>query len=68
MGYIDADELRALAEPMRKNEYGQYLLDLLENAGRHRMTATARLPDRVVGLESLAPFRFLAVPYMRWKG
>jgi glucose-1-phosphate thymidylyltransferase len=33
MGYISADELRALAEPMRKNEYGQYLLDLLENRG-----------------------------------
>ena len=33
MGYIGADELRTLAEPMRKNEYGQYLLDLLENRG-----------------------------------
>ena len=33
MGYIDAEQLRALAEPMRKNEYGQYLLDLLENTG-----------------------------------
>src|SRR3989338_4385777 len=26
MGWIDARRLRALAEPMRKNEYGQYLL------------------------------------------
>jgi glucose-1-phosphate thymidylyltransferase len=26
LGYIDAARLRALAEPMRKNEYGQYLL------------------------------------------
>ncbi len=26
LGYIDARRLRALAEPMRKNEYGQYLL------------------------------------------
>jgi len=26
MGYIDAKKLRALAEPMRKNEYGRYLL------------------------------------------
>lgn len=25
-GWIDADKLRALAEPMRKNQYGQYLL------------------------------------------
>jgi glucose-1-phosphate thymidylyltransferase len=33
MGYIGADQLRALADPMRKNEYGQYLLDLLENRG-----------------------------------
>ena len=33
MGYIGPDQLRALADPMRKNEYGQYLLDLLENRG-----------------------------------
>ena len=33
MGYIGPDELRALADPMRKNEYGQYLLDLLQNRG-----------------------------------
>jgi glucose-1-phosphate thymidylyltransferase len=33
MGYIDAQELLALAEPMRKNEYGRYLLDLLANRG-----------------------------------
>jgi glucose-1-phosphate thymidylyltransferase len=33
MGYIGPDQLRALAEPMRKNDYGQYLLDLLENRG-----------------------------------
>ena len=26
LGYIGADQLRALAEPMKKNEYGQYLL------------------------------------------
>jgi glucose-1-phosphate thymidylyltransferase len=33
MGYVGADELRKLAEPMLKNEYGRYLLDLLENRG-----------------------------------
>jgi len=33
MGYIDAAKLVALAEPMRKNEYGQYLLALAENRG-----------------------------------
>lgn len=30
MGYIDAQQLRALAEPLAKNEYGKYLLDLLQ--------------------------------------
>jgi glucose-1-phosphate thymidylyltransferase len=29
-GFIDADQLRELADPMRKNEYGAYLLRLLE--------------------------------------
>jgi glucose-1-phosphate thymidylyltransferase len=29
MGYIDRAQLERLAEPMRKNEYGQYLLHLL---------------------------------------
>jgi glucose-1-phosphate thymidylyltransferase len=33
MGYIDAARLEKLAEPMRKNEYGQYLMRLLENRG-----------------------------------
>ena len=28
-GWIDADHLRALAEPLSKNAYGQYLLDLI---------------------------------------
>lgn len=27
-GWIDADRLRALAEPMKKNQYGQYLLKI----------------------------------------
>jgi len=29
-GFIDDAQLRALADPMRKNEYGRYLLELLE--------------------------------------
>ncbi|MBK6880532.1 MAG: glucose-1-phosphate thymidylyltransferase RfbA [Elusimicrobia bacterium] len=29
-GYINAEDVRRLAEPMKKNEYGQYLLRLLE--------------------------------------
>ena len=33
MGYIDAARLARLAEPMRKNAYGQYLLDLLRTGG-----------------------------------
>ncbi|MEO5963266.1 MAG: sugar phosphate nucleotidyltransferase, partial [Thermomonas sp.] len=30
-GWIDADQLRALAQPLSKNGYGQYLLSLLEH-------------------------------------
>lgn len=30
-GYIDADQLRKLAEPLKKNNYGQYLLQILED-------------------------------------
>ncbi len=33
MGWIDAKRLRALAEPMRKNEYGRYLLRVAEGRG-----------------------------------
>jgi len=31
MGYIDAAQLERLAEPMRKNSYGQYLLAVLRD-------------------------------------
>ena len=30
MGYIDAAQLRALAGPLAKNGYGQYLLQILD--------------------------------------
>ncbi|MEK7234810.1 MAG: glucose-1-phosphate thymidylyltransferase RfbA [Elusimicrobiota bacterium] len=33
LGYIDAKQLRALAEPMLKNEYGRYLLRVAEERG-----------------------------------
>ncbi|RKH66265.1 glucose-1-phosphate thymidylyltransferase RfbA [Corallococcus llansteffanensis] len=33
MGYIDEEQLTALAAPMLKNEYGQYLMALLANRG-----------------------------------
>ena len=29
-GWIDAEQVRTLAEPMRKNGYGQYLLRLVQ--------------------------------------
>lgn len=29
MGYIDADQVRRLAEPLRKNGYGEYLLQII---------------------------------------
>ena len=28
-GWIDADRLRAVAQPMIKNQYGQYLMDVM---------------------------------------
>jgi len=34
MGWIDDAQLRVLAEAMRKNPYGAYLLELLEEGGR----------------------------------
>jgi glucose-1-phosphate thymidylyltransferase len=36
MGYIGAVQLAELAEPMRKNAYGQYLLELLRTGGARR--------------------------------
>jgi glucose-1-phosphate thymidylyltransferase len=33
MGYITADDVRALAEPLRKSGYGEYLLAVLEDGG-----------------------------------
>jgi glucose-1-phosphate thymidylyltransferase len=30
MGFIDADQLRKIAEPLVKSGYGQYLLNLLK--------------------------------------
>jgi dTDP-glucose pyrophosphorylase len=29
MGFIDDAQLRGIAEPLRKNAYGQYLLELM---------------------------------------
>ncbi len=33
MGYITASDVMRIAEPMKKNEYGQYLLSMLEQEG-----------------------------------
>jgi len=30
-GYITSDDVRRLAEPMAKNGYGQYLLELMDS-------------------------------------
>ena len=30
-GWIDANQLKKIAEPMAKNSYGQYLINLAEN-------------------------------------
>lgn len=30
MGYITEEDVRTLAQPLKKNEYGQYLLRLIE--------------------------------------
>ncbi len=32
-GYIDADQLKSLAEPMLKNDYGRYLLEITKEEG-----------------------------------
>ncbi len=38
MGYIDAERVRCLAEPLRKNGYGRYLLQLVsEQGGKERV-------------------------------
>ena len=35
-GWINADQLMALAEPMKKNNYGQYLIKLAQNGIEHQ--------------------------------
>jgi glucose-1-phosphate thymidylyltransferase len=36
MGYIDADQVLRLAQPLRNNEYGKYLIDLIQSGEMHR--------------------------------
>lgn len=35
MGYINADQVRSLAEPLRKNEYGKYLLQIINEEEKY---------------------------------
>ena len=35
MGYIDAEQVIWLAEPLKKNSYGRYLLELVEDEEPH---------------------------------
>ena len=37
MGYIDADQLARLAEPLKKSGYGQYLLQILSDQIEHEL-------------------------------
>ena len=45
MGYIDAEQVTRLAEPLKKNAYGRYLLELVEDAGPY-FAAGQRPPTR----------------------
>ena len=35
MGYIDLTQLETLAQPLKKNDYGQYLLRLVSEEQAH---------------------------------
>ncbi|MGQ9617136.1 MAG: glucose-1-phosphate thymidylyltransferase RfbA [Spirochaetota bacterium] len=37
MGYINAEQLRKIAEPLKKSGYGEYLLNILRMEGRHEV-------------------------------
>jgi glucose-1-phosphate thymidylyltransferase len=45
MGYIDAEQVTRLAEPLKKNTYGQYLLEMVQDKGPY-FTAGHRPPTR----------------------
>jgi glucose-1-phosphate thymidylyltransferase len=34
MGYIDVEQLHRLAKPMKKNEYGKYLISIAKSEGK----------------------------------
>ena len=34
MGYIDSEQVRKIAEPMQKNGYGRYLIEILKHEGQ----------------------------------
>ena len=35
MNYIDSNQVRKLADPLKKNGYGKYLLNIIENHEVH---------------------------------
>ncbi len=53
MGYIGADELARLAEPLCRNEYGKYLLRLAREAGGLAAGPRAGAPARLGPLEAI---------------
>jgi glucose-1-phosphate thymidylyltransferase len=58
MGYIDAAQLVQLAEPMKENDYGQYLIRLVETGGHghegDRDAPAGRPPHRAEGARGCA--------------
>ena len=44
-GWIDAEKLRSLAQPMIKNQYGQYLLKLIDEQDKEAKNATISKQD-----------------------
>ncbi|MBV8885381.1 MAG: glucose-1-phosphate thymidylyltransferase RfbA [Chroococcidiopsidaceae cyanobacterium CP_BM_RX_35] len=52
LGYVNADELRQLAQPMAKSSYGRYLMDVLEDD--HDASALAR--DGIISADMESEF------------
>ena len=61
LGYISADELRQLAQPMAKSSYGRYLMEVLEDD--HNALALVR--DEVIPADMESEF---SVATKAWRG
>jgi glucose-1-phosphate thymidylyltransferase len=55
MGYIDAEQVIRLAEPLKKNSYGQYLLDLVKDEKPHLNEPYLNTDRRPSTRKGLAP-------------